>query len=98
MPDSHNTNNPPEFGPKQSRDYKAYQEFIRCSYVNVYNKVTEQAYLEYFEERDAHHAGEPETRELAAKIGATNRSREAFGNTAKNTPPKATWNYYVFEK
>ncbi|MDG2318663.1 MAG: class I SAM-dependent methyltransferase [Rhodospirillaceae bacterium] len=68
MPDSHNTNNNPEFGPKQSRDYKAYQEFIRCSYVNVYNKVTEQAYLEYFKERDTHHAGEPETRELAAKI------------------------------
>ena len=67
MPDDH-SNNPPEFGAKQSRDYRAYQEFIRCSYVNVYTKVTEQAYLEYFDERDTNHANKPETRETAAKI------------------------------
>ena len=67
MPDDH-SNNPPEFGAKQSRDYKAYQEFIRCSYVNVYTKVTEQAYLEYFDERDAHHGEKLETRELAAEV------------------------------
>ncbi len=58
MPDSH-SNYPPEFGAKQSRDYKAYQEFIRCSYVNIYAKVTDAAYLDYFRERDENHAGEP---------------------------------------
>jgi len=43
----------PEFGAKQSRDYISYREFIRCSYVNVYSKMTERAYLSYFADRDA---------------------------------------------
>ncbi|MFL2771335.1 MAG: methyltransferase domain-containing protein [Rhodospirillaceae bacterium] len=68
MPHSHTKNNLPEFGAKQSRDYKAYQEFIRCSYVNVYSKVTEQAYLEYFKVRDENQTGVAETLESAAQI------------------------------
>lgn len=67
MPDDH-SNNPPEFGATLSQDYKAYQEFIRCSYVNVYTKVTERAYLDYFKVRDAQPGTAPETRESAMRI------------------------------
>jgi ubiquinone/menaquinone biosynthesis C-methylase UbiE len=67
VPDNH-SNRPPLFDAKQSRDYTAFQEFIRCSYVSVNSKVTEETYRAYFRERDASTPDEPETRESAARI------------------------------
>ncbi|MGB1877497.1 MAG: hypothetical protein ACPHGY_11370, partial [Rhodospirillaceae bacterium] len=65
MPHSH-SNRPPTFDAKQSRDYTAFQEFIRCSYVAVNSKVAQDTYRSYFKERDK--TNEPETRETAARI------------------------------
>lgn len=67
VPDTH-SNRPPTFDAEQSRDYTAYQEFIRCSYVALNSRANEEAYRAYFKERETHHAGEPETRESAARI------------------------------
>jgi len=58
----------PEFGAKQSRDYISYQEFIRCSYVNVYSKMAERAYQSHFATRNARHGNKPESREIAARL------------------------------
>ena len=65
MPDSH-SNRPPTFDAKLSRDYRAFQEFIRCSYVTVNSRVAQETYRSYFKERDQ--GSEPETRETAARI------------------------------
>jgi len=62
------TNYSSEFGAIQTQEYKAYQEFIRCSYVNVYTRVNEQAYLSYFQEHEIHSQNVEETCETAEAI------------------------------
>ncbi|MBP02301.1 MAG: hypothetical protein CMM25_05790 [Rhodospirillaceae bacterium] len=57
-----------EFGADQSHDYRSFQEFIRCSYVNVNTDLTGAAYQNYFEKLRISGSHGNETEESAASI------------------------------
>ena len=57
-----------EFGADQSHDYRSFQEFIRCSYVNVNTDLTGAAYQNYFEKLRISGSHGNETEESAANI------------------------------
>ena len=57
-----------EFGANQNHDYRSFQDFIRCSYVNVNTELTETVYQDYFKKLAVSSSLGNETKETAAVL------------------------------